>query len=454
MYDFYNEDYLLEGSKNDDDDDGLLKHGIHKKKENPLYTDYKNEQIMKGKAVKSEKGWKKEEKRKKFIKGAVGVLATGALAGHMYKNHKIKTDPNSSQKYIQQEANKSAFKKNVQLAKRDAKKQAVKQYKRNKRIDDITRDQNYNEVKADAQREAKKRRIATNTGGVTGFFRRHFEEELFNNFTLEELQNYTFYTNESADREAYKQYVEQCKAAHTEPKKYKEWKAGKHSLKKGLIKLAAVGAVAADIHSRKTHDGAGLAERFKHYKQNEVAKKQMRQSSNDASINSKYTKNKLDAAKNNKYLFCEELVNISKQDVFNYLESLDNEDFMRESYRRYCVMMESKGLTPLNEIDFEGIKKSISGYAQSAVNGVKNEHEKREKTKKEKAEAKAKEEAEKLDKMTKEEKIKYLKKKEREQEEKEQDAHDMKQAFRTSLLRGAGEHFGKTAAKIVTKPFN
>ena len=112
MYnDFYDEDFLLEKKDDDNDDDGLLSHGIRKKKENPLYTDYKNQQIMSGKVVKSEKGWQKEEKRKERLKKLAGLGL--AAAGGIAVSRKLESPEKKAQRQqnkIDAERNKTYFK--------------------------------------------------------------------------------------------------------------------------------------------------------------------------------------------------------------------------------------------------------------------------------------------------------------------------------------------------------
>jgi len=464
MNDFYEDDFILESKKEDDDDDDrLLSHGLNKKKkENPYYTDYKNQQIMAGKAVKTEKGWKKEENRKKWIKRGIALAGTAAVAAGGRHVYKMNTDADYRNRHNEKKAQKKADRQYWRTTTRGMVKDAQTTANRERELQNMQRNNNYNNEFTNMSKKTNQKPSwwKRTKYKLTG----HYEEDLnilFENMTNEQIIAYSNYINESSDKEAWKKYVEKQIDKGLPPKSYKQWKKDKKELKHKIIKgaLLTTGAIAAgvDIHGRVTGKG-GLPEQLKHRKEISKANRYARDKQNENERDSIYHKARVDGITG----YEEEFSAISSNDLNSYIETIStNEDFNKASYERYCVMMEARGLTPMDESLFSQAKEHVSAYAKAAIEGIKREKAKKdeelERMQKEKAEKKAKEakeEKEKLSKMYPEEKKAYLRKKRKEeekQEEKEQDQHDLKQAFKQSFVRGSGEQLGKTAAKLATR---
>lgn len=444
-------DYILEDK--DEDDDGLLQHGINKIKnrENPYYTDYKNKQIMAGKPVKTYKGWKKEEKSKKFLKRAAIVAGTvGTVAGGRYI-YKMRNDPSFRQR--------QRGKKNIN------------------HVIDVKAAQDKKTLTRHVKNQARAEREPGIFSRVVNFVTNHFGKEkkkskeeattecvnfLLENFSTDEILSYCRSFNESDEqKEAYKKYVKRCKDNKVKHKSYKEWKKDKGKMKR-RIALGVVTALGA---------GYGVGNHFVKKKTNKTIKQnlyhhnQMRKSSNnDARFNTA-----MDVLNNGhermmKLKTNEELFNFGGYNLALYNETINNDDeFNRRSYNSYCVMMESRGLTPLDEGLFDAAKKQLSSYATAAINGIQVEQARRAAKKKEAEEEKEKKkqeeaakEKEKLEKMSPEEKEEYLKKKRKEEKEKEEREKEKKETIRIgykNLIKGASEEAGKRVAKLLTKPF-
>lgn len=471
---YYDEDVLLEKKEEDDEDDGLLSHGIKKEKKkskkDQLYDDWNNKRIMSGKAKGSRALYDKEEGTKNTIRR---VAKGAALIGGVVAAHNIHQRSKDPVAYTQRKAQHQQEKNQAALIRGQARADAAEVRARNKTAARLSKKEGIRGAKFDARTDAIYRKqnrhndrqaAYDNTGRKPGFFARHVQgynenyiQYLFENFTEEEISRYLILSESKEDKAVYKEYCNRMKQIDSKPLSYKEWKDKKYEKKKKLRRIIAAGALA----------GVGANE-YRHYKKgdpdlkNRIRNRKMdnfaRKSTFKNDQNNKILQNNSDYRRTN---LREELIGISKEQLAAYLEMIDNEDFMKNSYNRYCVMAESKGLTPLDEGAFEEAKKRISAYSKAAIDGIKAEKEKKEaelkkkeEEKKKKEAEKAKAEKEKISKMSIEEKKEYLrkkKKKEEEEEEKRQDAHDLKQTFKQSFIRGSGEQLGKSAARMATR---
>lgn len=459
MNNTYNEDILLE-KKSDDDDDGLLSHGlVKKKKENPHYTDYKNQQIMSGKAVKSEEGWKKDEKRKRRLKRLVGGVATiGAAVGaaKLYKDNKdpvaraakkaakIQEKTQAKDMIGQAKAAQIEQKRFNQERTRLAKKNGIKAAKIENKNNKIIRKANQKKDR-DASKEIA-RDISMSENLLT---------TLMENFTEEQINNYFNYYNESSDqdKEQYLDYKKAIKNTGGEPMSFKEWKAKKYKAKRTLKKVAVGAGILATaglaVHSAKSNNKS-ISNKIRDLKTNRA----MKNSNDRLEQNDKIVQNNKD---NWKRRLNEEFDQVSSSDIVNYLEALDNNvNFSKNSYERYCVMMESKGLTPLDENAFEAVKKSALGYVSAAKKGVTDEiirrkadAEEAKKKREEKKRAEKEAEKAKIERMSPVERENYLAEK-RKKEKKELEKDDYGRTFKSAFLRGSGEQLGKTVVKMVS----
>lgn len=472
---FYNEDFILErkNEEDDDEDDGLLKNGIKKKKkENPLYKDYKNKQIMNGKVVKSEEGWKQENKRKKFLKRALAVGGTLAIAAGAHHSIKKKNDPAYAENCRYKKKIAAYNKEREKLAEKNGRKQARIENKFLNKTNSKIAKQNRDEKNKEINDEIRERRKQTNAGGffnnIKNIFKTNesYEAFLYNNYTLEDFIEYNYYYNESEDTNAYNRYADKfINKGEKPPMSYKEWKKHKKHIKRKIIKnIAGIGiaaTAAADLHGRYKGKG-GLIERANRQKLKLNASKYKRIEGNRNKIKNDLINNEIEMQRNDRNAFAEELYDISPYDMKLYLETIYTDyNFNKKSYDRYCIMMESKNLIPLDEDAFSDAKEKLASYTNAAINGIKTEKRKKEeelrkkeKAKEEKEKEERKKEKAKLEKMTLEERKEYLRKKKKaelKREEIEQDAHDLKQTFKQAFVRGSGEHLGQSAAKIITK---
>jgi len=478
MNDFYEDDFILESKKEDDDeDDGLLKHGLKKEKKKSkkeqLYDDWNNKRVMSGKAKGSMASFEKEHKGKERLKrlATVAALAGGTVvAAKAIKKNKDpvayaqrkaqkQDEKNQANEIIgRANADAAAVKAKNKEIKRGAIRAGKKSGRHETRMDNLYRDRSQYE-------DASKTYEKTNTkpGLFHRFKGRKFNEEyfinyLFENYDEEQLSRYLVLSESKEDKEAYKAYSKRMKEVGSEPLSYKKWKAKKYEKKRKIrkgIALSAAGILAANEIRHAIKGDPNLANRIRNYKLNKFEK-----NSNDRNKQNQKINNDRKQARRER--LTENLDGISSTQIAFYLECISaNEDFNKDSYQRYCVMLEAKGLTPLDESAFEEAKKRISAYSKAAIDGIKAEKKKKEEELKKKEEEKRKKEAqktkeekEKLSKMSIEEKKEYLrkkKKKEEEEEEKRQDAHDLKQTFKQSFLRGSGEQLGKSAAKVATR---
>ena len=471
---YYDEDILLEKKEEDDEDDGLLSHGIKKEKKkskkDQLYDDWNNKRIMSGKAKGSRALYDKEERAKNTIKRVAKSTALIGGAAIAINAHKKSKDPVGYQMKKSQHANERA--EAQRMANQD-KATAVEIKTEGKRLKSISKKEGKRSADAQAAadkltRNAKRKeeiiKRSKETGQKPGFFTRHkygiskneLNEELlislFENFTEEQLLNYFSLEESKADKEAYKQYSKRMKQVDSEPLSYKEWKKKKYGTKKKIKKLLVAGgaAVVGANEYRHTKNGdPNFVNRMRNSKLNSF----MKNSGFRNAQNKKISKNHEETRIANLH---EELNGMTKEQILAYLERLNDETFMKNSYNQYCIMMESRGLTPLDESVFENVKKKIGEYSKAAVDGIKQEYErkeaekkKKEKEKKEaerkKREQEIKEEKEKLSKMTPEERKEYFLKKRKEQEKKEeeeQNAKDIKKIAKQSFVRGATEKAG------------
>jgi len=444
----YLEDQEIILEARDDEDDGLLNHGsnarrgIFRRKENPYYTDYKNQQIMKGKAIKTEKGWKKEQKRKKLLKMLIAAGGVAA-AGKLYYNHK-----HPGAKSARKAANKIIARENKYTLKHDAKRQAKDIRAETKRKD----------------KEASKIRKARNGSfWAKRWCDKHgisYEESinfLLENFNMNELQNYTAF-NEGASREEWKYYRDQRRSKGLDYLPYKVWRSKKKKTKRRLI-LATLGAAAIASQTKAGKKVIrGTKDKILELKHDNRMYKSNYKAKNDSSKQSAKT------ARGFFHTMSEELSSFELNDLQHYYnEILTNEDFMKESYEKYKVMCESKGVTPISESVFSDAKEKLTSYSDAAIAAIKKKKkekeeqiEKAKKEKEEKRKAEAKKEAEELKKMTPEQRKAYLRKKKKEEleeEEKEQDKRDLRQAAKTSFVRGGAEEAGHIAVKMASKMF-
>jgi hypothetical protein len=448
MY-YYNEGIFNKNKEEDKEDDGLLSHGIKKnKKENdPRYIDYRNQQAAKGKIAKSPEGYKDEVKRKKRLKRLAALGAVAATGVGLKKMHDNKDEDKTAEniRKKQNAHNARMMRKQARINQRAQEKQIRAYGKQTQRYATKT-------GRLIGKKEGKKKFRDTKQALNESLY-----IYLYENFTESELLNYyNNYFNESKDKESYNEYKQREKAkGNKNYKSYKEWKNDKKALKKKVILGTAATLGTAFAGNEIRHKIKGDPSRANRKLDRKVDKDQK----NRHDRNKVYEKMGF-----NKHLnpVCEELMSVSSYDMDNYLEALEyDENFKIKSYNSYCIMMESRGLEPLDENAFEQAKKHISVYTKAAINGIKAEEEKRkakvEKMEKEKAKKKEEEkkkEAEKMKNMTAEEKKEYLRekrKKEEAEEEKKQDRHDLSQTFKQSLLRGSGEQLGKT---VVKKIFN
>lgn len=421
----------------DDDDDGLLnhgnvrKHGFFKKKENPYYTDYKNQQIMKGKAIKTEKGWKKDERRKKWLKRLALIGATAAAGTYIYnKKHPYHKNRKRIERRGEAAAGRITGRYNAKVERKIAKA---------------------NTGSKRAAEWLKKRNIS-------------FEESfnyLLENYDFSTLQKYTAF-NEGYSKEEWKYYRDQRKAKGLDYEPYKVWKAKKKRLKRGLI-LGTLGTAVILANTKKGKEiRQGIKTNYRNFKDNHLENKL-----DNKRYKATYKSNKKQGKFKNKVYastFHEELSNFDLNDLQHYYnEILTNEDFMKESYERYKVMCESQGVIPVSEGVFETAKEKLTSYSDAAIEAIKKKKKEKEKKieelkkeKEEKRKKEAKEEAEVLKKMSPAERRAYLQKKKKaelEEEEKEQDKRDLKQAAKTSFVRGGAEEAGHMAVKLASKMF-
>lgn len=469
MNEFYDEDFLLEGKKSKDDDnedDGLLnKIKYREKKENPLYTDYKNAQIMSGKVVKSEKGWKQEEKRKSRIKkvlGTAAVVGTGLAVHHGYKMH---NDPVAREKNRQRKATNAQIDQYGKQNKKEQKKAGREQAKIDAKIQRIDRRK--------TQKDEINKRLAAagkKTTGFGGWWNRTFSENiefLLENYTLEQLSEYLVMTESKDDKaalyEKYQKYVDKCLEKGQQPMTFKEYKERKKTinkrLKRAITATTLVGAgVANHMSVKKT--GKSIPERIKFTRRNNQTRKYTNKYENDMeNINKIRNLNATNYRSYNENLY--ELNDFSNDEIQSYLENYNDPEFSRRSYHSYCVMMESRGLKPVDESVFSDMKEKITEYSQAAIKGIKEEKKKKEakleELKKKEAEEEKKRKArekEMLAKMSPEDRKEYLTKKAKEEEEKEQrkkEKHELTHTFKKGFMSGSGEQLGKAAAKTATR---
>lgn len=466
-------EYMIynEAKDDDDEDEGLLSHGLDKKKEkkeNPLYTDYKTEQIMKGKPVKSYKGWKKERRAKRFLKAAAaigGAIVLTKGARHIYKK---RNDPvyraEQEEKKLQRKRDRAYYNQRKKGVEKEAKEQA-------KTANAIsTENSRHNNEKDYEEQTGKKMGFFTQAktqglgsafsslaGSVKDKFSRSHNEDLEILYSFDEdfrLEIYNALSLTESKNEldlAYEEYKKNYIAKGL-PRKHmlskRQFKKQRNSKKRMIRNVIALTGIAGAIAGNaivKKKTGAGIVTNLKEMRNKSKAEATARKLEKDrenADIIRRSSVTQRNLGEN--WL---ELNNITSAEYESYLEALADKDFRHESYCRYCVQMEALGRTPLDEGVFDSIKDTIADYSDAIGDAIHEKRKEKADKRKKKKEEELKKESEKLEKMDPEERKEYLEKKEKNKKLKDK----VLSKGVSSFTGGAMEALGKN---IVNKMFN
>ena len=405
-----------------------------------------------------------DERLKKLA--GLGLVAAGGIA----VSRKLESPEKKAQRQqnkIDAERNKTYFKQSKRNARREGRREA----RREGKLRNINTTDNYISAKKEVNANRK------NPGFFSRFIKREDLDLLLEYYTPDQIL-YCLDEEKKEDKQklvnSYNKYVEKCIDKGKDPMTYKEYKIHKKKVKKNIKKAIVAAGIAsyaiADHNSVKSGKGH-ITRRIRNARLDSKLEKKMDRRNDDTTryirnrANTNYNVGRIHQSNiNGNGRLAEDLALLENYDMDEYLYKLNNDvDFNKRSYHSYCVMMESRGLTPLDENVFSDAKEKIASYSKAAIEGIKKEKIKKEKKleeleKKKAEEKKKKEEAEKemLKNMTPEQKKSYLKKKakeEEEEEQKKQDKHDIKQTFKKGLASGSGEELGKSAVKLASKVF-
>lgn len=270
----------------------------------------------------------------------------------------------------------------------------------------------------------------------------------------------SFYsTSKSEEYIRWKKYVSVEVDAGRTPMSFKDWRQERKDRRSLALKkagrIAAGALIGAEIAGRATGHG-GVVEMSKRAIDRGKAAKYNRSVAHRNDMNDRIRPSRYNNI--GKTTFEEELNNIPNQDMANYLDMIEfNEDFKKESYVRYCTMVESMGGIPLDETAYEQAKQHLTSYTNAAIDGIRAEKRKKEKLleerrkkKEEERQLRAEADHELMKDMSPEERKEYIRRRKKD-EDKEDEKDKLWTDFKSSFVKGGGEELGHAAAKMVTK---